>query len=74
MILDKATIEIDCSSGVVSANCDSQEYFSLGGTTQLKCGRASLIVDCLFPEVRKLMAMSTSELQARSLVAMGIEK
>lgn len=72
MILDKATIEIDCSSGVASANCDTQEYFTRGGAVALKCGRAAMIVECLFPEVRKLMAMSTSELQARSLVARGI--
>jgi len=73
MITDKTTIEIDCSRGIVSVNSDSTFNFSLSGQHQLTNDRSLLIAECLFPQIRELMALSTSELKARSLKAIGIE-
>jgi hypothetical protein len=70
---DKATIEIDCFLGVVSVNSDSTVNFSMSGQSAIKTSLSTLIAECLYPQIRELMALSMDELKERSLIAMGIK-
>lgn len=67
---DRATIDIDCDHGVVSASSDHMSYRAIEG--QAEMASATLIVMILMPQIRELLHTTKDQLKAKALEALRL--